>query len=53
MNNPLQDLARRKQFIDLHRVTWGLIPYSGIHHIKEQTKEEKRLDFERGTFNEV
>ena len=49
----MDELYKKKQFIDLNRVTPGLIPYSGIHYVKEKTKEEKRLDFERGTFNEV
>ena len=47
----MDELYKRKQFIDLGK--FNGFPYSGIHPIKEKTKEEKRLDFERGTFNEV
>lgn len=39
----MDELYKKKQFIDLNRVTAGLIPYSGIHPIISQTKEKKKI----------
>jgi hypothetical protein len=48
----MDDLYKRKQFVDIHRAH-PLIPFSGIHPIIKKTKEQYKKEFDRGTFNEV
>lgn len=49
----MDKLHKKKQSVDINRVYCGLIPHSGIHYIFPKTGEQKRLDFERGTFKEI